>query len=128
MPEEIVPDLKQQEILLKWISSNLKNMQKEKEEFVEMITDDLKQPLALILGNSEMLKNSEVGELNEMQKECIDGITSNVRHQISMIDNLVSAQKIGAGTMEYNIEKLSSKAILNDCIKTHSPIMNKKKN
>jgi len=127
MQEEIVHDLKQQQILQKWINSDLKNTQKEKDEFVAMISHDLKQPLDSISGNAELLKNPKIGELNEMQKECIDEITFSVRQQTSMIDNLVSAQKIGAEAMEYNIEKLSSKEILNDCIKTHSPIMNKKK-
>jgi len=105
----------------------LKNTQKEKEEFVAMITHDLKQPLVPILGNVEMLANPKMGELNEMQKECVDEIAVNASRQLSMIDNLVSAQKLGAGAMKYDIEELSSKDILNDCIKTHGPIMNDKK-
>jgi len=109
------------------MASQLKNTQKEKEEFVAMITHDLKQPLVPISGNAEMLSNPKMGELNEMQKECVDEIAANASRQLSMIDNLVSAQKLGAGAMEYEIEELSSKDILNDCIKTHSPIMKDKK-
>jgi len=105
----------------------LKDVEKEKEEFVAMITHDLKQPLVPISGNAEMLKNPKMGELNEMQKECVDEITANANRQLTMIDNLVSAQKIGAGAMKYDIEELSSKDILNDCIKTHNPIMTDKK-
>jgi len=104
----------------------LKNAQKEKEEFVAMITHDLKQPLVPISGNAEMLLNPKMGELNEMQKECVDEIAANASRQLSMIDNLVSAQKLGAGAMEYTIEELSSKDLLKDCVKTHSPIMHDK--
>jgi len=67
-----------------------------------------------------------MGELNEMQKECVNEIRGQATLQLSMIDNLVSAQKLGAGSMEYDIEELSTKNILNDCIKTHSPIMSDK--
>ena len=109
------------------MAQKLKNAQKEKEEFVAMITHDLKQPLVPISGNAEMLLNPKMGELNEMQKECVDEIAANASRQLSMIDNLVSAQKIGAGAMTYDIEELSSKDILKDCIKTHSPIMSDKK-
>jgi len=108
------------------MAKKLKNAQKEKEEFVAMITHDLKQPLVPISGNAEMLLNPKMGELNEMQKDCVAEIAANASRQLSMIDNLVSAQKIGAGAMTYDIEELSSKDILNDCIKTHSPIMKDK--
>jgi len=104
----------------------LQDLQKEKEEFVAMITHDLKQPLVPIQGNAEMLMNPKMGELNEMQKECIDEISANASRQLSMIDNLVSAQKLGAGAMKFDTDELSSKDLLNDCIKTHNPIMTDK--
>ena len=104
----------------------LQGLQKEKEEFVAMITHDLKQPLVPISGNAEMLMNPKMGELNEMQKECVNEIRGQASLQLSMIENLVSAQKLGAGSMKYDIEELSTKNILNDCIKTHSPIMSDK--
>jgi len=105
------------------MGQKLKNAQKEKEEFVAMITHDLKQPLVPISGNAELLNNPKMGELNDIQKECVEEILANATRQLSMIDNLVSAQKLGAGAMKYDLEELSSKDILNDCIKTHTPIM-----
>jgi signal transduction histidine kinase len=107
-------------------SKTLKNSLNEKEDFVAMITHDLKQPLVPIAGNAEMLKNPKVGELNEMQKECVEEIQANASRQLAMIDNLVSAQKIGAGAMTYEIEDISSKEILAECIKTHTPAMTDK--
>lgn len=104
----------------------LQDLQKEKEEFVAMITHDLKQPLVPIQGNAEMLMNPKMGELNEMQKECVNEIRGQANLQLAMIDNLVSAQKLGSGSMQYNIEELSSKNVLTDCIKIHSPIMTDK--
>jgi len=109
------------------MAKKLKNSRKEKEEFVAMITHDLKQPLVPIKGNCELLNNPKMGELNEMQQECIDEIASNVNRQQAMIDNLVSAQKLGAGAMKYDTKELASKDLLNNCIKVHSPIMKDKK-
>jgi len=101
-------------------------MSKEKEEYVAMISHDLKQPLVPIQGNAEMLNMKEMGELNEMQKECVTEILAATSRQLAMIDNLVSAQKLGANAMTYDIEEFSSKEILNDCIHTHTPIMKDK--
>lgn len=108
------------------MAKKLKNAQKEKEEFVAMITHDLKQPLVPISGNAEMLQNPKMGELNEMQKDCVSEIAANANKQLAMIDNLVSAQKLGAGAMTYDTEELSTKNILTEAIKTHTPAMTDK--
>jgi len=99
---------------------------KEKEEFVARITHDLKQPLVPILGNVDLLELPEMGELNEMQKESVAEIHNRTNLLLSMIENLISAQKIGSGAMKFDSEELSSKTILKDCLKTHTPIMNDK--
>ncbi len=104
----------------------LQDVQKEKEEFVAMITHDLKQPLVPIQGNAEMLANPKMGELNEMQLECVNAIQAQASLQLSMIENLISAQKLGSGSMKYDIDEISTKGILGDCIKIHSPIMTDK--
>ena len=101
----------------------LQDVQKEKEEFVAMITHDLKQPLVPISGNAEMLANPKMGQLNEMQMECVNAIQAQASLQLSMIENLISAQKLGSGSMKYDIDEISTKGILGDCIKIHSPIM-----
>jgi len=119
-------DMTKQKELEEQLSDSLKQVeaaQKEKEEFVAMITHDLKQPLVPISCNAEMLTNPKMCELNEMQKDCVAEIQSNARKQLSMIDNLVSAQKLGLGAMKFEIEELSSKNILKECIKTHTPAM-----
>ena len=123
-------DLTKQKELEEKLAESLKKIeesQKEKEEFVAMITHDLKQPLVPIQGNAELLTMAGMGELSDMQMECVKEIQANASRQLSMIDNLVSAQKLGAGAMKYEIEELSSKNILAECIKTHSPVMTDKK-
>jgi len=116
LEEKLAESLKQVEVV-----------QKEKEEFVAMITHDLKQPLSPIKGNVALLKMKEMGELNEKQRECLDEIDANVSRQLSMIDNLISAQKLGLASMKFDTEELSTKDILKECITTHSPIMHDKK-
>jgi len=104
-----------------------KKLAKEKEDFVARITHDLKQPLVPILGNVDLLELPEMGELNEMQRESVDEIHNRTNLLLSMIENLITAQKLGSGSMKYNIEELSTKNILNECIKTHFQIMKDKK-
>ena len=69
-------------------------IKKLKDEFVDKITHDIKQPLVSIIANAELLKLTEMGELNDMQKESVNSIISNANHQLSMINDLVSTQKL----------------------------------
>jgi len=108
------------------MGQSLKTAKREKEEFVAMLSHDLKQPLVPIRGHVDLLKMPEMGELNKDQRESVDEIQTRAILLLSMIDNLVSAQRLGLGAMKYDVEEFSSKTILSECIKTHSLIMNDK--
>ena len=71
-----------------------------------MITHDLKQPLVPISGNVEIIPNPRMGQLNEMQMECVNAIQAQASLQLSMIENLISAQKLGSGSMKYDIDEI----------------------
>ena len=76
-------------------SQKLKEVQKEKEEFLAMITHELKTPLTPIQGFCEMLKDPDMGELNEDQKEAVDEIYDSSEELLHLIENVLNAQKIG---------------------------------
>ncbi len=109
------------------MAAKLKQARKDKDEMVAMLTHDLKQPLTSILGNCDLLKQQLLGDLNEDQTKATEVINSNTIRLRSMIDNLITAQKLGLGALEFEIEKTSTKGILEENIATHSPIMSNKK-
>jgi len=101
--------------------------QKEKEEFVAMVTHDLKGHLAPIKGNVSLLKMKDMGELSKEQLECVNEIDANATKQLTMIESLISAQKIGLDSMKYDITELSTKDVIQDVLKTWDSIMKEKK-
>jgi len=96
---------------------------REKEEYAAMITHDLKQPLVPIKGHAEMLNNPKLGDLNPDQKDSVQEIILNSMHLDIMIQNLLTSFKMGANALEYRIENLSSKDIVDITIKEQVPVM-----
>ncbi len=71
-----------------------------------MITHELKTPLTPIQGFCEMLKDPDMGELNENQKEAVYEIYNNSEELLHLIENVLNAQKIEINKLKFNIQEI----------------------
>ena len=107
-------------------SQKLKEVQKEKEEFLAMITHELKTPLTPIQGFCEMLKDPDMGELNEDQKEAVDEIYNNSEELLHLIENVLNAQKIELNKLKFNIQEIGVDEFIEGRYKSLLSLMVKK--
>ncbi len=70
-----------------------------KEEFLAMITHELKTPLVPIVGYVDILLSQKLGKINETQKEKLQIIKSSSQFLLKMISDLLDAQKIELGQL-----------------------------
>ena len=70
-----------------------------KDEFLAMITHELKTPLVPIQGYSDILLSEHLGKLTVKQKERINIIKSSSETLLSMISDLLDAQKLELGQL-----------------------------
>ena len=70
-----------------------------KDEFLAMITHELKTPLVPIQGYSDILLNEHLGKLTDQQKERIGIIKSSSEALLSIISDLLDAQKLDLGQL-----------------------------
>jgi len=89
------------------LAAKLKQSTKQKQEFLAMITHELKTPLQPIQGFCEMLKDPDMGELNEDQKEAVDEIYNNSEELLHLIENVLNAQKIELNKLKFNIQEIT---------------------
>ncbi len=71
-----------------------------KDEFLAMITHELKTPLVPIQGYSDILLSEHLGKLTSKQKERIRIIKSSSETLLSMISDLLDAQKLELGQLK----------------------------
>ena len=92
-----------------------------KDEFLAMITHELKTPLVPIQGYSDILLNEHLGKLNDKQKERIGIIKSSSETLLSIISDLLDAQKLELGQLSMVKEKRNIKETIDKAIETLKP-------
>lgn len=79
-----------------------------KEEFLSVVTHELKSPLTPIIGFSQALsRHGMLGELNEKQTEAVNTILINARKLRRIIDDLLDAHKLELGKMRFDNKKIN---------------------
>ena len=100
-------------------NERLKELNQMKDEFVSIVSHDLRSPLTNILLCSDMCLMKNFGELTEKQKEAVYMINRSGIHLRDLINDLLDLAKIEAGKIE--LHKLKGK--IGDAIKESINVM-----
>jgi signal transduction histidine kinase len=87
-----------------------------KDEFLAMITHELKTPLVPIQGYSDILLNEHLGKLNQEQKNRLSIIKSSAETLLGIISDLLDVQKLEIGQLrmkkdDYDIKESILKSV-----------------
>ena len=92
-----------------------------KDEFLAMITHELKTPLVPIQGYSDILLNEHLGKLTDQQKERIKIIKTSSETLLSIISDLLDVQKLDLGQLRMTKKESDIKDTIVKAINTMSP-------
>ncbi len=92
-----------------------------KDEFLAMITHELKTPLVPIQGYADILLGEHIGALNKNQKERLEIIRSSARTLLQLISDLLDAQKLDLGQLKIKKSYKNMKQTLDKTISSMSP-------
>jgi signal transduction histidine kinase len=98
-----------------------------KDEFLAMITHELKTPLVPIQGYSDILLGEHLGKLTDKQKERIEIIKSSSETLLGIISDLLDAQKLDLGQLRMKKEIKNIKETINKAINSLLPEAQKNK-
>jgi len=79
--------------------SKLKELEQEKEDFVSMLTHDLKSPITAVVGSIDLVREQKLGPINEEQREYLNAAVESCEEMVEMIDTLLGVHKFEAGKM-----------------------------
>jgi len=99
----------------------LKKTERSKDEFIAMITHELKSPLVPILAYADILLSDHIGELNNLQRERISLIKSSSESLVRLIQDLLDVQKMELGELKLEKQENSLSEIINSVVKKINP-------
>jgi len=82
-----------------------KNVERLKQDFLDMITHDLRSPLASIHGSMTLIVEGVRGEVSSDVKKDMSTAINTVEHLMTFVNDLLDFQKLNAGRMQLAVEK-----------------------
>jgi PAS domain S-box-containing protein len=79
--------------------STLKALEQEKEDFVSMLTHDLKTPLTAVMGSIDLVREERLGKINAEQKDYLESAIESCSEVVEMINTLLDLYRFEANKM-----------------------------
>ncbi len=98
-----------------WDITERKKEKRQWEEFVAMITHDLKSPLTVINGYLQMMKMGVYGGLSKKIGDVVDQMEQSGSRLLSMIEELLESYQLEVGYLNISRERCDIEKILNGC-------------
>jgi len=103
----------------------LRKVDKSKEEFLTMITHELKTPLVPIQGYVDILLTDAFGTLTDAQRQRLDIIKSNSRNLSKLMTDLLDVQKIELGQLRISKTRHNLADIIRTIVENIKPNVEK---
>ncbi|HJU14518.1 MAG TPA: PAS domain-containing sensor histidine kinase [Candidatus Nitrosotalea sp.] len=117
--------IEENELRIREQYKELRNVEKSKEEFLAMITHELKTPLVPIQGYVDILLAEKFGTLTDDQKRRLEIIKSNVRYLMRLMTDLLDVQKIGLGQLHLNKTENDLGTMIGEVVENMRPDLEK---
>lgn len=100
--------------------SHEKELEKAKEDFLHMITHDMRAPLATIQGYAELLMRKTPS--SPLTDKYFKSVLYSSRRLRGMIDDILNITKLERGTMALQLDKVSAQELLAGVCENHEPV------
>lgn len=97
-----------------------------KSEFLSSMSHELRTPLNSILGFAQLLQSSRIDSLTEKQIDFTNHIMKGGNLLLELINGVLDLAKIEAGKMDFSLEVVDPRSLLDDCIAFASTLASKR--
>lgn len=101
-------------------------LEKIKQQFVSMISHDLRTPLSAVKSTLELLGAGALGTLSDKAQLKVTRAEDNLRHTMDLINNLLDLEKMQSGRMELELKLVKLQSVLERCIDAVSALADRK--
>jgi signal transduction histidine kinase/integral membrane sensor domain MASE1 len=115
------------ERLVKERTAQLEQANKERADFTAMFIHDLRAPLQVIGGVTEILGEGSLGQLNDAQRDWLARIDDNTKHMTNIVGHFLDVSKLEATRVKLVKTQVDLNQLTNICIRNVYPLAKKKK-
>jgi len=95
-----------------------KRMEKQKNDFISVISHEVRTPLTSIHGALNLLKSGLGGELNPQGQRLLDAAYRNSQRLVRLVNDLLDLQRIESGTMTFNLRPVDLRSLLEQAVES----------
>ncbi|NTW99470.1 MAG: hybrid sensor histidine kinase/response regulator, partial [Geobacteraceae bacterium] len=96
-------------------------LEQEKEDFVFMLSHDMKNPITAVIGSIDIIREGRLGPVNSEQVDYLQSAIESCEEVVTMINNLLDMQRFNTGRMQTRISPSNPYTILADAVRRFSP-------
>ncbi len=124
---EMNKDLIESKNRLEALNKSLILSDKAKEEFIMMVSHELKTPITPAKIYTEiLLKSNSLGDLSEKQKKAIRAVHKSISRLEGLINDVLDVYKLDVGKMSLKKKEIAMKDIINENVSELMPLMKEK--
>ncbi len=97
-----------------------KILEQEKEDFIFMLSHDMKNPITAVIGSIDIMREGRLGEVNPEQAEYLQSAIESCQEVVTMIDNLLDMQRFDTGRMQSRISPVNPCTLLETAVRHFS--------
>ena len=112
-------------IELQKANDRLKDLDKQKSEFVSFATHQLRAPLTAMKGYASLILEGDLGNISEEIRNAISRIFNSSETLTHIVDDYLNISRIELGTLKYTFENLDLRELVDDVIAELKPNIEK---
>ncbi len=105
-------------------NDRLKELDKQKSEFISFASHQLRGPLTAMKGYGSLLLEGDMGALTKEAHEGVRRIFDSTNTLVHIVDDYLNISRIELGTMKYIFEKIDLRDLVDDVIAELAPTIN----
>ena len=98
-----------------------REIERMREDFISMLTHDLRNPLGIIFGSSTLVLDGKLGLLNEKQHKLLSNVVKSCGLMDRLIEDFLTLSKLEAGQLPLCREKVDLNSLLQGVLQMFQP-------
>jgi signal transduction histidine kinase len=96
-------------------------------EFVAMVAHDLRNPLTVVRGYSEVLEEELTPSASQRQRQAVQTITKNTGHLIDLTEDLLQVSRLTTDAIQFEMEPLPIELVIEEVCTSFEPQLAEKR-